>query len=414
MLNSLSISIICIYGFSKGGDISHVDAVYEAIASKGSAVRENINAALSEDEIRQQLRELITNKGSLKTLLLFVGEDGLRVAEKALPYVEQNFPHIKTVISVHQYFDYLDSVKQFTDLLILPKASADYFLKEKIKSSFAKVYFGEGVPTKNPSKSYLKVSYDGWELKDKYPINKPYIVIMLPGDAPDGQDKQKLFTIDSAKELFESVKALWENNGKKHGILVQNGPRTGKYDIDGKTVVCSHEYKAGSGLEDNAIDGISRYFISLLKDESIPYGFFNFAFEVQDGGKRVKHSVYDQLLFLSYSHPESYYVVPGESVTMLSQIPLYTHPDRVIVFKSSSMNRQHESIFDEFFNQGLFSYFLNKKIEQPKKFSADVSHLDTANQVSEKILDLFKEGDENLIWCLVNADADCQIFDWAA
>ena len=50
-------------------------------------------------------------------------------------------------------------------------------------------------------------------------------------------------------------------------------------------------------------------------------------------------------------------IVPGESVSMLGQVPLYADASQIIVFKPSSMNDSHDTIFKQSFELGYLSYF---------------------------------------------------------
>jgi hypothetical protein len=96
--------------------------------------------------------------------------------------------------------------------------------------------------------------------------------------------------------------------------------------------------------------------VELLKNNEVPHQFFNFAFVVSEGNKKPI-SVFNQLLYLAQSNGENFFIIPGESVSMLGQIPLYMFSQKAIVFKPSSMNSDHEVIFQKAFLQNFASYF---------------------------------------------------------
>ena len=159
---------------------------------------------------------------------------------------------------------------------------------------------------------------------------------MLPGDAPDSNNKIKYFTKNSAKELFNNIYELWKNSGSKHKIIIHNGPRTGKYDQSTGKIDSNHE--------DNKTDKISEYFIELLNSSKMEFSFFNFNFE-SDGLIKKSNSIYKQMLYIAKTKDkDNYFIIPGESVSMIGQVPLYIKSDKVILFKSTSMNQEHELV----------------------------------------------------------------------
>ena len=213
------------------------------------------------------------------------------------------------------------------------------------------------VPNKNPSLAELKISYDNWDILNKPSPDGKYIIVTLPGDAPDPDGKILQFSSSSSKKLFNDVKKLWQEKGQKHIILLQNSPRTGRFDINGQ-IICSHEYNY---LESPsvAIDNVSKEFINWLKEEpNLNYRFFNFSIEI-NGDKRKTISSYYPLLYLAQKGKNNYFITPGESISMLSQTPSYISPNKNIVFLPDSMNESHESVFSLAEKRKYLSYFSN-------------------------------------------------------
>ena len=260
-----------------------------------------------------------------------------------------------TGVSIHQYFGEIAHIARNIQFLAIPSATIDTEEKKQVLKSIDYYCPILGIPTKNPSSVELKQSYEKWENPNKPRLEAPTIVIMLPGDAPNQNKEMCLFTEESALKLFDCVKALWQDLGMGHKIIVENGPRTGKHLFDSPDN--THSYKKGED-PDIAVDKISSYFMRLLKAEGIEHIFYNFAFEIDPAtGIKTSNSLYNPLLHLSAENKQNYFIVPGESVSMLSQIPLYLAPKHVVVFKPSSMNEQHESIFGKVFTEGHLSYF---------------------------------------------------------
>jgi len=348
------------------GDVSYFEALQDAlIASKNEIEIYKIDINSPLNQVETQIEKIISNYSlnEEKICCFSVGEKGIQCLASLSSLKKQN-RNIKMAAAVHQYFDVIHEllIKDKLDFLAIPSSA----LNNAQKKEFAFVkncsfYFTLGVGTKNPSLLELKKSYEGWNCKNKPTVNEPSIVVMLPGDAPAPDGTIKLFSKKSADKLFEAIHAIWQHEGSIHKIIVQNSPRTGKFDINGK-IVCAHEYAQGDSPT-IAEDKISAYFISLLQQAQLPYTFFNFTFEI-DGATRKANSVYNQLLFLAQSNNKNYFIVPGESISMLSQIPLYLEPSRIVVFKPSSMNEQHEAIFSEASSRGYYQYFNEQGIIQ--------------------------------------------------
>lgn len=303
------------------GDVGHAKAIVKALETEQQA------------PITQKILDAnapLTPLEGHPSLILVVGEKGL-TALKTLTID----PNAYVVFGTHQYTTELEGAQNIIKHVVIPQTAV---CPPGVLEQFATRTMTFAVPTNNPSLPELKASYDSWEHPHKPYLYENYIVVMLPGDAPDESGVIHRFTIDSAEKLFHDVKKLWESKGKGHKILVQNGPRTGKY-------ICSHEYQKGSDPA-VAIDEVSRHFVELLDSAQIPNTFFNFAFE-KDGEAKKAISYFNQLLYIAQTpEKENYFIVPGESVSLLGQIPLYLASDRVIVFHPDSMNAGHRKVFD--------------------------------------------------------------------
>jgi hypothetical protein len=315
------------------------------------------------------------------------------VGEKALQHlptlcaVKRKTGRLFVAASVHQYFNELKELadKQCLDLVAIPAATVKDEEKKKVIESLPHHCFTLGVPTKNPSLEELKAAYEGSLFKKNAPPNSSIIAVMLPGDAPANDGAIRLFTRESARSLFEGVRSLWQREGKRHTLIVHNSPRTGKFGSAAGDVVCPHEVVKGQQPE-GAVDQISQYFISLLREAEIPFHFFNFVFEIE-GSKRLSNSIYLPLLFATRSLSTNYFILPGESVSMLSQVPLFLRPEQIIVFKPTSMNEQHLAILEEIFTKGHYSYFENdNNIRCPSRFTPLIH--DDATAVARALLSL--------------------------
>lgn len=382
-------TIIVLYGFANLGDQSHVDALrLPLLCTHYMAINANDPNNKVLDEYKACKRQLSSN-----SMLLAVGEKGLEVLCKLNDARLLDNLSAKIGLSIHQYFPTIQELQFTLDFIAIPELALDANAQKVIQSIPNRV-FTVAVPTKNPTPEELQTAYSncsivpdleniyfrdeqdgGNEDEGKPSLTHPYIIVTLPGDAVDTNGEMKYFTQASAQELFESIRALREAHGNKHTIIVQNSPRTGKFNPETGNVECAHEYQAGMDPK-LAIDKISHFFVNLLHDNNIPYHFYNFAFEIQ-GAKRTKKSVYEPLLYVAMSNSNNYFIVPGESVTMLGQIPVYLRAKQAILFEPSSMNPTHTIIanrikFDSEKGKGYLSHFEKRlgKIEVSTPYPA--------------------------------------------
>lgn len=352
-------SIILLYSLVNVGDVSHGTVLAEKLKQAVPGLEVTlIDANLSANDLEAEYNKIQTKLTPQDSMVLAIGEKGL----SALSILNQAkyFENSKVPLgaSVHMYFDTIQSLP--LNFLAIPETES----KKGTFKHIPNTTFTLTVPSKNPSLNELKTAYEKWEPMKKPPADGSYIVVMLPGDAIDGKE-MKFFTQSSAKKLAENVIALRKQHGEKYVVIVQNSPRTGKHNPKNGEIICSHEYKKGSD-PNVAIDEVSQYFIELLNQDNVPNYFFNFAFEQEDDNKKKALSVFNPLLYLAQVQQDNYFIVPGESTTMLGQVPLYLKPSQVIIFKPNSMNASHEAIFEVLKNRGHLSYFSDDSVTAPK------------------------------------------------
>ncbi len=303
------------------------------------------------------------------------------------------------VAAPYQYMDDLRGLP--LDHLVIPESAIGTPEKCSSLSPTGRCTLIFGIPTHNPSIAELRAAYEKWDVANKPSLETPSIVVMLPGDAPLPNGQMLYFTQDSADELVRDVVSLWHSH-QQHQVLIHNGHRTGKHDPLTGNVICDHIHKGET--PEREPDCVSAHFIKRLHEEKVPYSFFNFTFE-EDGKERRPRSAFHPLLYLAQQSPaKNIFIIPGESVSMLSQIPLYVEAAQAIVYFSSSMNESHKDVCKAAFNRGYLSFFDEMgKVITPAHPSR---RKDDAKQAAEEILKGFKDK--------FGKDTPCPPFTWEA
>lgn len=334
------------------GDSAQMEEILKAFSKANQKVEtyridSNQDFKIAKTEYQNKAK-LIPSKD--KYITLAIGEEGM----KLLDYLENSnsldYSRSYTCLCIHQYFTEIAKLK--LDQIIVPEITIDKPEEKKVINKIPNVTYVFTPLGDHPTEAELKTSFDNWA--NKPPLNRKYIIVMLAGDAPDGSNNMKYFTKASAKQLFQFVHKLWSDNNKQHIIIVENGPRTGKFNPTTGEIISTHEYSPGQNPE-MAVDYISNYFIELLKTSKMNYEFYNFAVEI-DENKRKSISYHKALLYLA-EQPGNFFILPGDSVSSIGQIPLYLTSDKIILFKPSSMNEDHTQVVDLAFKKNYLSYF---------------------------------------------------------
>lgn len=333
------------------GDVDARNAIVTKLETHSVAFQKYTLDANEQYEAVVQEYKLIAKKD----IIFAFGEKGAELLAKLNQDGLINNKESYLALSIHQFDNNIKSLP--LDYIALPRMVVNTEEKTEAISKIPSKTLTFSVATHNPTIAELKIAYDNWNIQNKPSLDDNYIIIMLPGDAPDPAGRIRFFSKDSADNLLKDITELLHRNGNQHKIIVHNGPRTGKYrqDEDDLEVACKH-------LFSNQIDEISLYFLELLNKNNIDYVFYNFFF---DNNKPV--SVFHQLLYIAQTKgKDNYFILPGESTSMLGQLPLYLTGDKIIVFKASSMNEDHEKVFHLAVEHNYVSYFTeNYQIVKP-------------------------------------------------
>ena len=354
------LTIIFLFSFSNTGDSAHKDALKNTFQASCNTAHNSIkfyeiDANAQTDDLKKMYviaeTESPTKKGN-HTFVFAIGEQALTVLRLLQ---KENIGLCSFVASVHQWFDSINDLN--LDWLAIPKGAVAHnaSFNAYTQTHATKVIPMFAVPCLNPTPLELQQRYEQWNCTNKPNIDGKYIIVTLPGDAPDEQNKMKLFSKASAEKLVTAVVKLWKDLGSTHTILVQNSPRTGKYNEQGK-VICDHK-KPKDAIDDPVVDEISSYVKSRFSEERVPFKFYNFLFETE--GEKIigNNSVFFPLFYLASRNCENRCIVPAESVSMIGQIPCYVFAKNCIYFRPDSMNDSHEALLQVALQQPYGGYF---------------------------------------------------------
>lgn len=330
----------------------------QCISYEASCCRELANKKKLVTELCRWQQENVTDKGGI-TLILAVGPNDY-FAEILGQVIDK--PNALSVYSTHQLSSRITSLVKLPHIIAVPRCSISEQQIEALKDKTTLILVNDiAHPLDNRAlyegrKSYLVAGY-----RPIGKIDKNTIGIILGGDAPDIDGRILRFTPEQAQFLAKNILQFEREQrpcGEKLRFIVINGPRTGKYNIDGQPYNPS-PHNSGK------LDRVTEAFIQTLINHHMDVDCYNFQFSQQP-------SAYIPLLTsFKETNNRGNLHVPGDSLSMISETT--THLSNVIIDELPSMNECHYRFCQDFFRTGKAS-FLNWRGE------INYSHPDTVKQ----------------------------------
>lgn len=372
--------IIVLVGFLNVGNISHVDSLLKELRNYLPISVTELRLDVTGDDEQLQTQFKSATAKSKKDLILVIGENSVAKYKQLVDSTNFSADNSYVYAGLSQFCPEISDVP--IDHVAIPRTSLSESELATIKSQAPYLSLTFAVPNNNPTIDELKIFYNQWRKDHDLKLDGNYIFVLLPGDAPVSQNEMRYFSKDSATELAKKVKKLWQDLGRKHTVIVHNSPRTGKHDPANGKVVCTHQVD-GKYDETQANDEVSKEFMQQMQALKVPTKFYRFVFQSVNGKQKAISSL-NAFYYLLSQNSKNILILPGESVSMMGQAPLYGSAEQIIVFKPSSMNDNHTKLMNLGFQLGYFSKFeisgsINKTANETQKFTSD------AEQVAKQI-----------------------------
>lgn len=270
-------------------------------------------------------------------VLIVTSSFGLNVLNKII--TNSNFEKEKWVIVSlsHMYFDMHTKLAKNIDFLFLPQ----HEIQEVDQTFKGKIFPTNGVmhtTTKVNLEEEFKKNSSNISLTKLSKQAGPFVLFMLGGDAISSDGSIQNFTKEQALESLKKTAQTWPN---AHIILV-NGPRTGKYDPSTK-----REIKYGESIDDVSFAALSW----LKKHRKDRYTFEPF--------KKNHPSLLKSLLWFIIQH-NGKLVLPGESVSLLSEAKAVMPHDHIYVYTHDAVNKSHQRFITIGIEEGWLAYIGEK------------------------------------------------------
>lgn len=379
--------IIVLVGFLNVGNIAHVDSLLKELRNylPTNVTELRLDVTGDDEQLQTQFKTAVDQ--DKKNLVLVVGENAAAKYKQLIDSTKFSPDNSYVYAGLSQLAPEISNVP--IDHVAIPRTSLSESELAAMSEHVPHLSLTFAVPNTNPTIDDLKTFYNQWRKDHTLAADGNYIFVLLPGDAPVNQNEMRYFSKDSAIELAQKVKKLWQDLGRKHTVIVHNSPRTGKHDPANGKVACTHQVD-GKYDETQAHDEISKEFMHQMQFLKVPTKFYRFVFKM-DGGQKAVSSL-NAFYYLLSQNSNNILILPGESVSMMGQAPLYASAKQIIVFKPSSMNDNHTKLMDLGYELGYFSKFensgeVNKTVNTTQKFTSDSEQV--AKQIWQNVFKKF-------------------------
>ncbi|PJB72209.1 MAG: hypothetical protein CO093_03535 [Alphaproteobacteria bacterium CG_4_9_14_3_um_filter_47_13] len=245
-----------------------------------------------------------------------------------------------TIWSGHQIFDELTSFLPFIDTMALPSHTIEPAFKNKLPSSCSLIET-IGIPH-NLRAADLEQEFKKWN--GRLQIDRPCLLVMLGGDAPEPDGTMKFYKEDEAYRLGIASGKMAQDEG--YHLIAANGPRTGKHNpVTGEVRQAAH--RPENLHHEEASDPVSEAFLKGLKESGIKetdYIFEDFRFLPKENGGGVR-SVYKPAL-QAVIKSGGKIIMAGESTSMVTECCDMTPSGSVYIVNNSAMNNTHHRHID--------------------------------------------------------------------
>lgn len=162
---------------------------------------------------------------------------------------------------------------------------------------------------------------------DLIKVPKPYLGVMLGGDAPEADGSMRYYTVAEAQAFAVTIAGLAKQQGAS--VLVLNGPRTGKFDpATGKECMGAHR----NGVHDK----VTQAFMQALDAQGLHADERVQLLDFQFGQPSCFHAVLGAIKATG-----GMIVVNGESTSMVAECTSVLEPHHVLLVTNDAMNATH-------------------------------------------------------------------------
>jgi hypothetical protein len=275
-------------------------------------------------------------------VVLTINREGIDLIETLRAHRPKKPKNLVLVHISHQLLEQHNRLAGKADIIALPRHAVT--LGQVMRLFPSRVALTRGVPHALSETRILA------ELKGvdsfRIPQKSRYLTVVLGGDVEMPNGSVQFYTPEEAARLARYVARRASETGSH--ILVLNGPRTGRYDPSFPGT--REERREYPGVHrDGTPDPVTTRFVQTLAKAKIPSGQVT-VFDFQWG----KPDPWLQTLGLTLSRPGSHMLVPGESVSRISESADILPSGTMTVYLHGAMNESHKQYVMAEWRDGKF------------------------------------------------------------
>lgn len=327
-LLNFKVEALMIYTLSNqnnAGDHSQALGIARALkecAGRRSGFKDLNTKTTTSFEIKQEIENVLPHE---KVIVIGTGEGGIDGIEELSPN-----PNLMICLTSHMFLERYKDPKLLEKVrfIALPTHTPSHVKKQL----GAKLIETIGVAHNHQHGDPDKV-YETWGAKE-LPSCKVYLGVILGGDAPvpGPQENVKFFTEKDARKLADYI----AQNSKGACVLVLNGPRTGKYDLNQKEIPTAHR----NGNSDH-ITKLFEKQLAMLGIQNIK--IFNFQHNSPENQEWILPYNSFELVVGALRAANGMMLIPGDSTSDISEAIDMLAPGKVLVYETNAMNEVHKA-----------------------------------------------------------------------
>lgn len=353
------------------GEMSQSEGIKTALVRYNPTISSEFLDARKPDVIAPTIAAALKNNQTV--IVVGVGEDGITGIQQLAPH-----SHLMICLASHMVLERYrgPALLKQVDFIALPTHAVSTEDKNLIGSKLIETV---GV-SHNRTVPAVEDTYRKWG--QELPSCSAYLGVVLGGDAllPSPAKGMQWFTSEDVVKLAAYVSQRAKTT--KECVVILNGPRTGKYDVDQQEIFTVHR----KGYS----DPLTELFAQTLKDHGVQATLFDFQHKIPDNELWVRpYNSFDLIVGALRAH-EGLLLVPGESTSMISEAIDTLPREKILVYQNSAMNAVHTAHVRSEHEAGRVAVLENySKIIEPSS-SAQGPTPNAAELIAQRIGDAVK------------------------
>lgn len=355
--------------------------------------------------LQERIGAFLKTSPQAEAVIVATGQAGIHALPGLLKELRQQYQNkLFSAYISHQVMDGVAALARSkdepsgVDLLVFPEHALDETFKALIKKSSSEFLLTTDVPHNTTSHSVTQAYQKAVRANPKlFPLEpkgkgRRVVLVMLAGDTEKADKSYALYTPEHATAFAKTLQGLLDKDDE---VLVLNGPRTGKHQLQNGQLVEDKTVHRDPGKQ----DPVTEAFLAELHNKKVNATLYDFIMGAESAWAPALGLAHQWSLNGQGSRANLLVFIPGESTSMLSEAHAILPPYQVIAYEHPAMQESHSRHVGNGFKKALHRVLTEKgSLQTPKELLHPVVSGDAASKyqevaaevIAQKILALIK------------------------